>query len=258
MKNLTYLIAVATLTFVGCYSTRTASSTSNTGTDSTGTVIQALGAGNATAPIVNRQVGGVSASGAVNGTSGNASGIQPAGTMGTANTTSGVASNTGEVNATAGDSSGAGTTERKGTAEEAQQFIKTAAVSGKAEVELSQLALKNAQSSAVKQFAAMMVKDHGGANAELKTLAVAKGLTITESSPAGIDGLRNSAPKDFDQDYIRLMTQDHIKAIHLFEDATKSSDPQVKSFAIKHLPTLKMHLKQVTAIGRTISKNAGN
>lgn len=204
--------------------------------------------------------------------------------------------------------------------DETQLFIQQAAISGMSEVQLSRLALKNAQSSAVKQFAAMMVKDHGGANAELKALATAKGITLPDSSalndPAnsnmgtgtatsgtatGTSGsstgtagsstgtagsstgtagsgtgnsdntsgginmslaekterLRTSSTKEFDQNYIQLMIRDHVKAVSLFERGSKSSDPQVKAYATKHLPTLRMHLQHVTALGKTTIGQSG-
>jgi putative membrane protein len=251
MKNLTSIavLAVATLTFEACSSTRSASATNNRDTT---TVIQAWRAGKAGDPIVNKRVGGVSPTGAVNGTSGNASGIQPAGTMGTANTTSGVADVTGQVNATAGDASGSGASDDSAGAIGVQQFITNAAISGMTEVQVSQMALKSAQSAAVKKYAAMMVKDHGGANAELKSLAVAKGISLPANSAAGTEGLGNATGKDFDEAYLRMMIQDHIKAIHLFEQGAKSADPQVKAYASKHLPTLEMHLKHVTTINKAL------
>jgi len=204
--------------------------------------------------------------------------------------------------------------------DDAQQFIQQAAISGMSEVQLSQLALKKTKNSSVKNFAAMMVKDHSGANAELKTLAKAKGYSLPDSSSlsqpdnfttatgsagstagntsattgttsngtgsngtgAGssgttgndansgnqpgdmtlsekMDRLSSASNKDFDQQYLQLMIRDHIKAVSLFEMGTKSSDPQVKAYAVKYLPALKMHLKQVTAISKTvIGQSSGN
>lgn len=77
-------------------------------------------------------------------------------------------------------------------------------------------------------------------------------------SPAEkIERLRTSSSKEFDQNYVQLMTRDHVKAISLFESGSKSADPQVKAYASKHLPTLRKHLQQVTALGKTTIGKTG-
>ncbi len=45
----------------------------------------------------------------------------------------------------------------------------------------------------------------------------------------------------FDKAYCEHMVMGHNKAIALFESATKTSDPELASFAKKTLPTLKEH-----------------
>ena len=52
------------------------------------------------------------------------------------------------------------------------------AVGGLAEVQLGELAQRQGASNQVKQFGAQMVKDHGQANQELKSIAAAKGLDL--------------------------------------------------------------------------------
>src|SRR5690349_13091189 len=51
-----------------------------------------------------------------------------------------------------------------------RSFVEKAAVGGKAEVELGQLALQKAQNDQVKQFAQRMVTDHSQANSELVSM----------------------------------------------------------------------------------------
>ena len=60
-------------------------------------------------------------------------------------------------------------------------FYKKAAEGGMSEVELGQLAQQKASTSAVKDFGAMMVKDHTAANDKLKALAASKQVTLPES-----------------------------------------------------------------------------
>ena len=51
------------------------------------------------------------------------------------------------------------------------EFVDKAAIAGKAEVQASQLALRQAQSPDVRAFAQRMVADHGKANARLNEIA---------------------------------------------------------------------------------------
>ncbi|MDO7742167.1 MAG: DUF4142 domain-containing protein, partial [Pedobacter sp.] len=120
------------------------------------------------------------------------------------------------------------------------------------EVVFSELALKNAQSSAVKDFATMMVKDHAGANTELRALAQTRNITIRNGSEIKLEQLSTSSAKKFDQNYVKLMIKSHSSAVSLFENGTRLSDPQVKAYAIKYLPALKMHLQQAKELGKTV------
>jgi putative membrane protein len=53
--------------------------------------------------------------------------------------------------------------------------------------------------------------------------------------------LQNLTGQAFDVQYMRMMLQDHQKAIELFTSASQSTDPEVRAFASKTLPTLRMH-----------------
>src|SRR5688500_555593 len=57
------------------------------------------------------------------------------------------------------------------TTDSPDDFMKSAAQGGAAEVELGKLAAQKAADPEVKKFAQMMVSEHSKANAELKTLA---------------------------------------------------------------------------------------
>ena len=132
-------------------------------------------------------------------------------------------------------------------------FIKNAAEGGMSEVQLGQLAQQKATNPAVKEFGAMMVKDHTAANDKLKTVAAAKQVSLPDSpsfmqkaSKAKLDMMSGDS---FDKSYIKGMIDDHEADIKDFQkEATEGKDPQVKAFALATLPTLKMHLKKIQAI----------
>ena len=147
-----------------------------------------------------------------------------------------------------------------------RDFMTKAAAGGMAEVQLGELAQKNAASDAVKQFGQRMVQDHGKAGEELKQLASAKGVQL----PTALDRkhtqdmarLQKLSGADFDREYMKHMVDDHKKDVGEFQKQAKSGrDEQIKSYASKTLPTLQEHLKQAQTVsdqvaGATTGKGA--
>jgi putative membrane protein len=129
-----------------------------------------------------------------------------------------------------------------------KSFATEAAKGGLAEVELGQLALQKATSPQVKQFAQRMVTDHTQANQELMQLARSQNLDLPAQLDAkhksDIDRLRGLSGSAFDTAYMQHMLQDHNKDVADFQKQAQSgSDPALKSFAQKYLPTLQQHLQ---------------
>jgi putative membrane protein len=138
------------------------------------------------------------------------------------------------------------------TADDAK-FATTAASDGMAEVNAGKMAQNKAVSKRVKEFAAMMVNDHTKAGDELAALAKTKNISLPLTPDAdhkkAADDLAAKSGKAFDKAYINAMLDGHKKAVKLFEDASQNcKDPDLKAFATKTLPTLKMHLYSVQAI----------
>ena len=138
------------------------------------------------------------------------------------------------------------------TFDEADFAIK-AAEGGLFEVQLGKIAASRAVNQDVKEFAAMMVKDHGLANQELTALAKAKNIVLpTALGRDNQDDLREfnvKAANEFDEDYIERMIEDHERTIKIFERASsQSKDSEVKAFADKQLPILKKHLEHARMI----------
>jgi len=58
----------------------------------------------------------------------------------------------------------------------------------------------------------------------------------------------------FDKAYAKQMVSDHNKAVSLFEkESTKGTDPDLKDFATKTLPTLQEHLQMAKSLAGTSS-----
>jgi putative membrane protein len=127
-----------------------------------------------------------------------------------------------------------------------QAFVDKAAMGGMAEVKLSKLAMDKGQSTDVKQFARKMVEDHTKANMELKQIAEKKNLVVpTKLDPEHEKAYNQLATLDganFDKEYMRVMATDHDDATKLFkEEAQRGQDAELKSFAMKTLPTIEKH-----------------
>ena len=125
-------------------------------------------------------------------------------------------------------------------------FVLEAGPGGLAEVELGRLAAQKGQSADVKKFGQRMVTDHSKANAELKKLAASKAITLPPQMDveqmAEHDKLAKLSGADFDREYMTLMVADHDKDVAAFMDEAKDgTDPDIKSFAAKTLPTLQEH-----------------
>ena len=140
-----------------------------------------------------------------------------------------------------------------GTATDAG-FFKNAGASGLAEVEASRLALKQSSSAKVKKFAQQMVDEHTQANEELEKLKSGdKGYSLVESplpeSQKIIDAMSRMQGAEFDKAYAKTMVADHEKAVAIFEtEIEKGSNPDLKAFAKKTLPTLKHHLEMAKSL----------
>ena len=127
-------------------------------------------------------------------------------------------------------------------------FVKKAAEGGMAEVELGNLAVQKATNPDVKQFGQRMVDDHSKANDEIRPLASKQGVTIPTKLAHKDQALKNRLEKlsgeAFDKAYMEAMVKDHRADVNAFrQEADHGTDPDVKSFASKTLPTLQEHLK---------------
>jgi len=132
-------------------------------------------------------------------------------------------------------------------------FYKNAAEGGISEVEAGKLAQEKGASQAVKDFGAMMAKDHTAANDKLKALAASKGVSLPTSASMGqmatkakLDVLSGDT---FDKSYIKAQISAHRDTIALFKkEAASGKDADAKAFAKRTLPALQAHLKKIEAI----------
>jgi putative membrane protein len=136
-------------------------------------------------------------------------------------------------------------------------FLEKAAVGGKAEVELGQLALEKAQNDQVKQFAQRMVTDHSQANSELVSMGDKMSITLPTELDKENQDTKNKLSKlngaKFDKEYMKAMVDDHQKDVNDFQKESSSAiNSDVKAFASKTLPTLQQHLDLAKSINDSL------
>lgn len=138
-------------------------------------------------------------------------------------------------------------------------FMTKAAQGGLAEVELGRLAATHASNQQVKQFGQRMVDDHSKANNELQQIAAKEGVTLPTTlaakDQAEMDRLSSLNGGDFDKAYMEDMVKDHRADVAEFKkEANSGTDPSVKAFAAKTLPTLEKHLTLAQSTEKEVKK----
>ena len=165
-------------------------------------------------------------------------------TSGTASTAETVAATDTAAAAATDAATGATTTQPLDTT----SFPVMAASSDMFEILSSTEAQKRATSPDVKAYAEHMITDHTKTSTEMKALASKKNLMLPAAPVAMhqrmITALSTADAKDFDKAYMTAQLLAHRQAVTLYETASTSAtlDPELKAFAAKTLPALKMHL----------------
>ena len=168
-------------------------------------------------------------------------------------------SNNGAMNSTAtennANSATVSTASKLPLSKDDSLFVMKAAVGGMLEVQSGTAAQQNGMNDRVKGFGTMLVNDHTKANSELMAIAAGRGITPPADLPADkkkhIADMTKMKGKSFDSHFISMMNMDHKKDIELFEkQANSGADPELKAFAAKTLPVLKMHLDSAQALAK--------
>ena len=134
-----------------------------------------------------------------------------------------------------------------GISPSAQDFVNQVALNEMLELEMSRLAEQRAGEK-IRKFAATMLEDHKQTSSQMKALV--RGGSVKVSFPAVLDRTRQFAldkikelnGPDFDREFENIQIQIHESTVSLFERYGGDGDhPDLKSFAIRHLPHLQEH-----------------
>jgi putative membrane protein len=142
--------------------------------------------------------------------------------------------------------------QKKDPDEEAREFVNLMLTAGLKEVEVSRIAERSASSPAVKEFAAMMVRDHEKGNDDLRALGGKMKVAFDpqkEDARAALAKVANLNGAAFDRAYMDLMVGDHETVVRSVEEkGEKSSNALVQQWAAKTLPTLRNHLEHARKV----------
>jgi putative membrane protein len=118
----------------------------------------------------------------------------------------------------------AGTTgdARDGRQDKARQFVLDQLADGAHELQMARLAEQHAASADVKQFAAMMIKDHSKAGDQLKEIAARQNIQGPTELEDGkhtelMDRLSKLNGAEFDRAFMNAMVDDHQHAVDALE-----------------------------------------
>jgi putative membrane protein len=131
---------------------------------------------------------------------------------------------------------------------------------GLLKVRVGELTATKAKSDSVKVLGRQILVEHTKANEQLKTIAVAKNITLpdtlTSEGRKQYNDLSARSGADFDEAFVQLMITEHKKAIDNFKDEDiKGSDTDVRAWASMTLPIVKHHLMQAQDLSVDLDKN---
>jgi putative membrane protein len=132
-------------------------------------------------------------------------------------------------------------------------FMHKLAQANAAEIQAGNVAASRGSTAEVREFGAMMVKDHGAASEKLMSLAKAKGVTLPTSPDSAqateLKTLQSQQGAQFDQGYLASQVQAHEDAVQLLKSEIASgTDADTKALAQELLPTVEAHLREVSRL----------
>jgi len=146
---------------------------------------------------------------------------------------------------------GAVMAQTKQASKQSQKFIKEAIRGDIAEIDVGKLAQEKGQNDAVKQYGAMLVKDHGAHKAKAEEVASELGVKLPTGSGMGSKAtyakLKILSGSTFDRSFAKAMVKDHQEDIKEFQKESSQNDAAGK-LARETLPTLQKHLEAAQSL----------
>jgi putative membrane protein len=139
-----------------------------------------------------------------------------------------------------------------GAESRSDEFIVQAIEGNLFEVKAGGLAQTKGARESVREFGAMLAKDH--AQARTKSMQAAKSIgaktptTPSDTQREVLEALAKLEGDRFDEHFITSMLDDHLRDIARYETQSKQGGDAVSKYAAETLPVLRDHLKAVQGL----------
>jgi putative membrane protein len=135
--------------------------------------------------------------------------------------------------------------------QQAKSFLIEAIEGNLAEVQMGQLAQKQATTLAVRSYGQMLEQDHTVANQKARAAATAMQIAPptqpSSKQKADFDRLSKLTGAEFDEQFADHMVMDHKEDIQKYEKAATMND-RAGAYAKEALPTLRKHLQNAESL----------
>jgi putative membrane protein len=137
-----------------------------------------------------------------------------------------------------------------------QEFSMKVMQSNMAEIEMARLAQEKSENGDIKDYAGMLEKDHGAANADMIDFAKDHNISqpgATREALESITRLKGLSGAEFDREFINMMVENHQKAVTLYRDQQQTvQNGDLKEFVDDVLPKIEGHLRKAQELQSTI------
>lgn len=137
-------------------------------------------------------------------------------------------------------------------------FISDEVMANSDEIKVANLALQHSSSSDIKSLAGMLIKDYTEAIAQLKKLALEKGISLTSKGTTGVNDMvkkvSNKPGDQFNKEWCQTMINLHKKTISTYQArADNTTDENLKAWISGILPKLQSHLDMLTTAQKKLA-----
>jgi putative membrane protein len=135
-----------------------------------------------------------------------------------------------------------------------QRFLEHASALNVDQIQLSELATRQAADERVRHYADQMLIEFRRTGMQIATLANRRSAALLEPHDRGAAwNLARETPKNFDDAYLVRMVDAHAEAMDLFERAaTQCDDPELRAFAVKAVPGLQALHARAKALRKVV------
>jgi putative membrane protein len=132
------------------------------------------------------------------------------------------------------------------------EFLRTAIKGNYSEVTLGRLIQRRASTSQVRDFGAMLVRDHSRGLDQAQAIAARMGIRVSvRMTPEALHEralLQRLRGRTFDREVRRYMIEDHVKDIAAFRAQARTGDRATSRYAAAIVPVMQHHLATARSI----------